>query len=418
MPSPLITIEHWRPEDSRWNAEISAILQEFGAPANPLMFPNHFLQATYPKIGGQAFCVRRAGERIACILLFPRGLSGARRVYTARFYARTEAVGVELRDVVARVRRSYPDADLVAYDPSAPQAYQASAIPATAGIEIGRPDATEARAARRLQQAIWKSSEKDLYPSDLYSQAFRAATALVARAGPRVAGFLFGFYKFAAPPLPSIWRRHEGQVRIESQVAGVDRELQGRGIGFLLKKTQAEEALREGIGVINWTVDPLQKPNAQLNFGKLRAVSCRFYPNHYAFTNEKNQTPASRLEMTWLPATMRVQRALANERRRSVVLDLANDKSIAFLNDGFRPLAPPLEPPDRFAIEIPDDWTTLQDEDIKAALKWRSTTDALLAAYLGPDEGRYMIADLGRLGARWYLVAYRIGTAFREEAFT
>src|SRR5258708_4681828 len=118
MPGSSIALEHWHPEDSQWKAEISAISQDFGASSNPFMFPDHFLQAAFPKIGGQVFCVRRSGKRIACVLLFPRCISGARRVYTARFHALPGAIGVELGDSLAQVQQSYPEADLVAYDPT------------------------------------------------------------------------------------------------------------------------------------------------------------------------------------------------------------------------------------------------------------------------------------------------------------
>ena len=36
-----------------WAEEIEGLRVRFGAPRNPTLFPQHFLAATFPKIGGQ-----------------------------------------------------------------------------------------------------------------------------------------------------------------------------------------------------------------------------------------------------------------------------------------------------------------------------------------------------------------------------
>ncbi|MCB0069727.1 MAG: hypothetical protein KDD77_21335, partial [Caldilineaceae bacterium] len=58
--------------------------------------------------------------------------------------------------------------------------------------------------------------------------------------------------------------RFNGAFRLESQTMGVLPEYRGLRIANLLKKQQAELAWREGIGVVHWTADPLQYPNAAL----------------------------------------------------------------------------------------------------------------------------------------------------------
>jgi len=372
---------------------LPAIRARLGAPGNPLLFPPHFLESALPKIGGHTLAIERDGQPAAYAFLFPRGL----RAYTVRWHPISE---IEESQILPLVARHFPDANLTLYDPRAPQPYQKTEIfTDDNGFRYGRPDETEAIAARDLQREIWKPLNDDgLYPSDLYSTSFGAATALVARTDEGVAGFLFGFYKFGGPPLPRVLQQYDHGLRIESQVAGVDPRHQGKNIGFHLKRLQGEQARREGIDIVNWTVDPLQFNNARLNFKKLRAVSFRFLPGHYALKSDQNRTRASRLEISWLPP-------LAGDSAET--LDLETMPDVAIVNDGPRaiPFAPEAA---RIAIEIPRDWTALQKQDLSEAERWRDATDEILARWVGPEEGRFMITDVGVKGERPYLIARRV----------
>ena len=374
--------------------DLSQIRARLGAPDNPLLFPPHFLESALPKIGGHTLAVKRNGQPAGYAFLFPRGL----RAYTVRWHP---VSGIDESQILPLVAQLFPDADLTLYDPRAPQPYEKTEIFTDEnGFRYGRPDEAEAIAARDLQREIWKPASDDgLYPTDLYSTSFGAATALVARAGEGVAGFLFGFHKLGGLPLPRAFQQYDHGLRIESQVAGVDPRHQGKGIGFHLKKLQGEQARREGIDIVNWTVDPLQLNNARLNFKKLRAVSFRLLPGHYALKSDQNRTRASRLEITWLLP-------LAGAPAES--LDLETMPEVAIVNDG--PRAIPFDPEAaRIAIEIPRDWTALQKQDLSEAERWRDATDEILARLIGPGEGRFMITDVGRRGGRDYLIGRRIG---------
>ncbi|MFL6259716.1 MAG: hypothetical protein ACJ76Y_08395 [Thermoanaerobaculia bacterium] len=372
---PFLTIETAREDSSQIRARL-------GAPNNPLLFPPHFLESALPKIGGHTVVVKREDQPAGYAFLFPRGL----RAYTVRWHPLLE---IEESQILPLVAQLFPDADLTLYDPSAPQPYEKTEIfTDDNGFRYGRPDEAEAVAARDLQREIWKPANDDgLYPSDLYSTSFGAATALVARAGDAVAGFLFGFYKLAHG------------LRIESQVAGVDPRHQGKNVGFHLKKLQGEQARRAGIEIVNWTVDPLQFNNAKLNFKKLRAVSFRFLPGHYTLKSDQNRTRASRLEISWL---------LPRAGDPGETLDLETMPEVAIVNDG--PQAIPFDQDAaRIAIEIPQNWTALQKDDLAEAERWRDATDEILGRLIGFEEGRFMITDVGRKGERPYLVARRNG---------
>jgi len=384
--APLFTIEPAQDD-------LSQIRARLGAPNNPLLFPPHFLESALPKIGGHTLATLRDGQPAAYAFLFPRGL----RAYTVRWHPIS---AIEESQILPLVAQRFPEADLTLYDPRAPQTYQKTKIFIdTNGFRYGRPDEAEAIAARDLQREIWKPANEDgLYPFDLYSTSFGAATALVARSGEGVAGFLFGFYKLGGPSLPRHWQHYDG-LRVESQVAGVDPQHQGKGIGLHLKRLQGEQARREGINIVNWTVDPLQFNNARLNFKQLRAVSFRFHPNYYpSLKSDQNRVPASRLEISWLLP-------LAGDP--AAPLDLETMPEVAIANDGPREV--PFDPEAaRIAIEIPQNWTALQKQDLSEAERWREATDEILGRLLGPEEGRYAITDVGVKRERPYLVARRM----------
>jgi predicted GNAT superfamily acetyltransferase len=232
-------------------------------------------------------------------------------------------------------------------------------------------------------------------------------TSLVARVDGEIAGFLFGFYKQGGPPLPGDWHeRWQGNMRIESQVMGVLPEYRGLRIGYLLKRLQAEQARSQGIGIIHWTVDPLQYPNAALNFGLLRAVAFTFTPDYYPFRNELNRAPASRFSLTWLIGSARVQVKPLHDAR-STILHLDQHPEIVHVNEGWRQLDFAATAP-IMAIEIPANWTQLQQQDPDEALAWRTATDRLFTHYIGSSAGNYIVTDVGVAAERRYLIIQQV----------
>jgi predicted GNAT superfamily acetyltransferase len=221
-------------------------------------------------------------------------------------------------------------------------------------------------------------------------------------------------FSLALSNLAAIHSRQErfgGDLRLESQTLGVLPAHRGAKIGFLLKKRQAELAQAAGIGIINWTVDPLQWPNAVLNFGRLRAIAFDFTPDYYPFRNELNRVAASRFSLTWLVQSARVQMALSptttTAEPASTLLDLRQEPGIVRVNEGWQvqvthPTAP------RIAFEIPADWTALQQQDLDAALAWRTTTDALFQRLIGPAPGQYVITTVGLQDERRYLIGEQV----------
>ena len=184
-------------------------------------------------------------------------------------------------------------------------------------------------------------------------------------------------------------------------------------IASLLKRVQAQQAWQEGIGVIHWTADPLQFPNAALNFGLLRAVAYEFAADLYPFRNDLNRVHASRLSLTWLVASQRVD-DVPMVGGRAEVVELGNRPQIPRANDGWRSVALTLDAP-IIAIEVPADWTALQQTDLEAALAWRRVTDTVLQRYIGAVEGQYAITGVGTEGERRFLLAERVSTGLWQR---
>ncbi len=313
------------PAAPTWNAEIDRIGALLDVQNNPDVFPYHFLQVVLPSLGGAMVEVMEDGSPGSRYLLvgflFPRGIAGdaGRR---DRGLSRVRA-GVHVPPACAdRASPRRPHSWRRSPNPCAASCRRPRSSPYAPGDEhvytrteidagnatVGRPDAEEAARIRAVHEEIWNSPPEYLYPTDIHCDEFGLGTSLVARVENEVAGFLFGFYRFGGPALPADWaHRFRGELRLESQVMGVSSRFRGMRLGNLLKRTQADEALARGIRLIHWTADPLQYPNAALNFGLLRAVAFSFTQDYYPFRNDLNRVPASRFALTWLIDTQRVR---------------------------------------------------------------------------------------------------------------
>jgi predicted GNAT superfamily acetyltransferase len=407
---------------SEWASQIEALYQRLGGARNPTLFPPHFLLAVLPRIGGQVVTFSQAGERVGVGFLLPR-LSLASNpphplAYTLRYHHLMEEPVVEPDQLVQVLTHALSGAEIYFYDPQANHSFQPTAE-AWGDFTIGRPGAAEADTIRILQQRVWGSPPEFLYPSDIHSVDFALGTSLVARLAGQPVGFLLGFYKLGGYPLPADWHsRFAGGLRLESQTLGVLPAYRGASIGFLLKQAQAKQALAEGIQIINWTVDPLQWPNAQLNFGRLRALAFDFTPDYYPFRNELNRVAASRFGLTWLVGTERVKAGgegrVESGERYEHILDLREPGRIVRVNwrwseCNWQAIA------QQIAIEIPANWTAMQHDDLEAALRWRTVTDQLFAHYIGRQSGQYIVTDVGRAGEQRFLVATRVSDALWEQ---
>lgn len=392
-----VLIDHTGPG---WPAIVDRLHARLSRTSSALL-PTHFVKTTFVKMGGRLLTLGEGEKLLAVGLLFPRALEGGLPVYTLRLHELGPLPpDDELRAVVEGL---IAPGRAVLYRPADGRTYGPTSIQ-SGPFELGRPAPEELAAVRRLHSAIWGVTEAEGYPEDLYSAEFAPGTALVARRDGQVAGFLLGFRRFGLPALEGLDLPYQLALAIESQVMGVAPEQRRSGLAAMLKREQARLALADGIDLIHWTADPLQYPNAVLNFARLRAVAGEFTPAYYPFQNELNRVPASRLGISWLPRSARGRAGRSDgggEDRR-----LGRFPGCVVLNEGPVPLAGPGGAP-HLAVEIPADWTALQRDEPELAAAWRDATDTLFAAYLGYEPGRYVVADVAAEGPRRYLVAHR-----------
>jgi predicted GNAT superfamily acetyltransferase len=408
-----------------WTREIDSLYVLLGGAQNPTLFPYHFLQAVLPKIGGSVAVIRQGETPTVVGFLFPRlpatPFQRGDKAYTLRYHGLPDCSLPDLSLLLQECEQRL-GGQVVPYDPQIPHSY----IPdhqQCGGVDIGRPDQAEAIAIRHLQRQVWGSPPEFLYPADIHSNDFGLGSSLVARINGKPAGFLLGFIKYGARgahtpgrhgdlPLPSDWSaRFGGDLRIESQALGVLPAHRGARLGFLLKKVQAQRALAAGVQIVNWTVDPLQWPNALLNFGLLRAIALDFAPDYYAFRNELNRVATSRFSLTWLVNTKRVRSHCQFETNETTVIqpvihNLDQARHIHRVNNGWSQLNDHADA-EQIAIEIPADWTALQRDHLDAARRWRTATDALFQRYIGSQPEQYVVTGVGVAGAGRYLVAER-----------
>jgi predicted GNAT superfamily acetyltransferase len=396
-----------------WKARIEQIRAELGAPHNPRLMPVHFAKVVLPKLGGYILSVEEDEQKLGYGFLFPRGIEGDRRCYTLRYHSLPERKLVPADLLAERVEAMLGDAVVVFYDPAGNLHYEESHH-LLGPLDFGRPGRDEVDQIRHLQEEIWKNPPDLLYPVDIHSIEFELATSVIVRAANKPAAFLFGFYKFGGSPLPASWSEHlNSYLRLESQTMGVHPEQRGQRIAFTLKRLQAENALAHGVNIINWTADPLQFPNAALNFSLLRAVAYEFHPDLYGIRNELNQAPASRFCLTWLVGSQRVH-AVLTEEEQSNLFNISAFPEIVRVNEGPFALDFDAEAP-LIAIEIPGQWSQLQKENLSEALAWREATDQLLAHYVGQEPGRYIITAAGIDGERRYLIGEQVDDALLER---
>jgi len=362
--------------EDNWDSEVQDLYAATGVAGDPSWFPAHFVQRALPKIGGRLLRFERDGVLLASALLFPRDVVGGERRYTLRL--QRQLADFELSASLL----SQLATPVELYDPALPQRYVPTELEA-GDYRIGAPDAGEAQQIRALQAAIWQSGPSGLYPADLHAPAFRPGSSLVARRDGAIQAFLFGFYRFGSlAELATAGLPYRYDLCIESQLLGIAPDARRDGLATRLKWAQAHQARADGIDIIHWTADPLQFGNAVLNFNRLRALSFCWLPDHYPFRNALNQAPASRLALSWLLPSQRVQRGGPVPRL----------ETCRVLNAGPRRIAEAKGAP-YLAIAIPADWTGLQRAQPEVALAWRQVSDEIFAEYLGLRAGAYVITD-------------------------
>ena len=153
----------------------------------------------------------------------------------------------------------------------------------------------------RLERAIW--SADICVPTPLFVVArHTGGQVLGAFDGGKMVGLTLALAGFRG-----------GLQFLHSHMTAVLPEYQNRGVGRRLKLFQRQDALKRGIGLIEWTFDPLELKNAHFNLVRLGAVARRYIPDCYGITESPQHAglPTDRLVAEWWVDSVRVKEILA-----------------------------------------------------------------------------------------------------------
>ena len=233
-----------------------------------------------------------------------------------------------------------------------------------------------------LHRTIW-GLEEGLYPPMLNTAAHNGGVVLGAYDGERMVGFSFAF----------LGCHPDGTLKLCSQTTGLLPEYRHKGLGEQLKWEQYDRARAMGLPLITWTVDPLEAPNAILNFRKLGAISHTYHVNLYGehFSAFGEGIPADRLTVEWWLAQGRVPRLRRGEATPPLTASgpVANPTEGTGLTRHITRLDLSLTEP-HILLEIPADLQTLRQSNLPLALDWRLQTRQTLQHYF---EHGYQIED-------------------------
>src|SRR6476619_644212 len=156
----------------------------------------------------------------------------------------------------------------------------------------------ELEACVALQKEVWNFDDVDLVPLRMFvvSQKIGGQT-IGAFQGGELVGFAF-----------SIPGSRAGHAYLHSHMLAVRDSFRNHGLGRRLKLAQREDAIRQGIDLLEWTFDPLEIKNAHLNLSRLGAIARRYSMNHYGHSSSPLQggLPTDRLVAEWWIRSRRV----------------------------------------------------------------------------------------------------------------
>jgi len=156
----------------------------------------------------------------------------------------------------------------------------------------------ELKACVALQKEVWNFDDADLVPLRIFVVGQKIGGQVIgAFDNNQLQGFAF-----------SIPGERGGHPYLHSHMLAVREAWRNYGVGRRLKLAQRQDAIRQGIELMEWTFDPLEIKNAHLNLVRLGAIVRRYSVNHYGTSSSPLQggLPTDRLVAEWWLKSKRV----------------------------------------------------------------------------------------------------------------
>ena len=162
----------------------------------------------------------------------------------------------------------------------------------------------------------------------------------------------------------------------------------GNGVGRELKNFQKEFVRNQGIRRINWTYDPLEAVNANLNIARLGAIPVEYVCDLYGdgtFSKLSRLIGTDRLIVTWFLHDQDKQAFLSRYHQPPPAKNIEQviSKDLSFRKEGTD--APAIR------IRVPANIQQMKAQDPDAAVAWRSVTRLAFQHYFELD---YTVYDI------------------------
>lgn len=161
-------------------------------------------------------------------------------------------------------------------------------------------------ACAALQDTVWGYEASDRMSEKVYLLAAHiGGQVLGAYDGDALVGY--------AMSLPGY---RDGKPYFHSHHLAVLPAYRNFGVGRRLKLAQRDDAIARGISLIEWTFDPLEIKNANLNISRLGAIVRRYKTNFYGDSSSPLQggLPTDRVIAEWWLQSSRVEQILSGEK--------------------------------------------------------------------------------------------------------
>jgi len=241
----------------------------------------------------------------------------------------------------------------------------------------------ECREVVDLQVSVWGRDSEVVPASVLFVSAKRGGILIGAYADGRLIGFVW-----------SMPGKKDGRATHWSHMLGVSAAARRHGVGEALKWAQRERAIAQGVDLIEWTFDPLQAPNAHLNFSRLGAIATTYLVNAYGeMTGPLHRgTPTDRLVAEWWVTQREMTSGVVSPVPTRVISAHASGNWLRCgdVNTGCEA--------DEVLVPVPARFTEMQQQSPDLALAWRQATREVFTSNFGRGYravGFFLDRDLG-----------------------